>query len=105
MAVEGKLGPLSTPEQWHDRDIQRRMLEQRLVALVLSHKGDTESGQDTSYTSHSLTIAHCDLVYWEGLMKVVDKAIATGEPFVASLISLATVVSCSPSPSARFLRI
>lgn len=98
MAAEGKHDPLSTTEQWYDRENQGRMLQQRLVALVLSHKGDTESGQDTSYTSHSLTIAHCDLVYWDGLVKVVDKAVAAGEPFAASMISLATVVRCSHCP-------
>lgn len=77
---------------WLKRDIQRFVLEQRLVVLVQNHMDDTGASRDTSFSTHALTMAHGDFVYWKGLLDVVDQR--KNESFAPSLIALAQVV-CS----------
>ncbi|KAL6248640.1 hypothetical protein RBB50_004895 [Rhinocladiella similis] len=76
---------------WLKRDIQRFVLEQRLVVLVQNHMDDTGAGRDTSFSTHALTMAHGDFVYWKGLLDVVDQR--KNESFAPSLIALAQVFS------------
>lgn len=89
---EGQGVQIDSVAAWLDHSNQRRVLEQRLTSLIRDHLNDLEQGQDTSYSSHSFTMAHCDLVYWEGLKKVVDQAEAANEPFASALKSLSQVV-------------
>ncbi|KAF7193638.1 Peroxisomal acyl-coenzyme A oxidase 1 [Pseudocercospora fuligena] len=43
----------------------------------------------------SFTMAHCDLVYWQGLSRLVERASSAGETYAAALTSLALVFSLS----------
>lgn len=85
---------LHTAADWLDKDVQRFILEQRLVTLVQNHMDDTKSGKDTSFSTHALTMAHGDFVYWKGLWNVVDQN--TNEDFHTSLTALAQVVRIIP---------
>lgn len=57
---------LTAQSDWLRPEVQRWALEERLVSLVSQHIADTEAGHDTSYSSHALTMAHGDMVYWNG---------------------------------------
>lgn len=94
------LNPLeiSSAADWLDRENQRFVLEQRLVVLVQNHMDDTKAGLDTSFTTHALTMAHGDFVYWRGMWNVVDQ-ISDDEDYRASVIALAQVVCPLPSPA------
>ncbi|KAK3616982.1 hypothetical protein LTR22_026887 [Elasticomyces elasticus] len=58
---------------WLAREVQQWALESRLQHLVRAHIEDTNAGKDTSYTSHALTMAHSDFVYWKGLRELLDQ--------------------------------
>lgn len=81
-------------EDWLHRDLQRFVLEQRLVVLVQNHMDDTNGGKDTSFSTHALTMAHGDFVYWKGFWNVIDRNRNAG--FLPSLIALAQVVGLVP---------
>ncbi|KAK5206367.1 hypothetical protein LTR41_007805 [Exophiala xenobiotica] len=76
-------------EDWLHRDVQSFVLEQRLVALVQNHMDDTSAGKDTSFSTHALTMAHGDFVYWKGFWNVIDQN--TDVEFLPSLVALAQV--------------
>ena len=63
--------------------------------MVRQHMDDTSAGVDTSYTTHVLTMAHSDFVYWKALWEVIDSI--SREPFFEAMKSLAQVVSPSAS--------
>ncbi len=81
-------------EDWLHRDLQRFVLEQRLVVLVQNHMDDTNAGNDTSFSTHALTMAHGDFVYWKGFWDVIDRN--RNAEFLPSLIALAQVVGLVP---------
>lgn len=81
------------PTSWSLRSAQEWALGIRQVSLVQEHMSDTSQGRDTSYTTHSLTMAHSDFTYWRGLWKVVDSI--KNEPFYESMKALAQVFSLS----------
>ncbi|EEP81962.1 predicted protein [Uncinocarpus reesii 1704] len=87
---------VSSESDWFKPENQQWVLEQRLATLVRAHLDATESGKDTSFSVHELTMAHCDYIYWRGFWDVVRKA--AGFPFYTSLDALAQVVS---SPNGR----
>ncbi|KAK5952764.1 hypothetical protein OHC33_006357 [Knufia fluminis] len=84
---------LSTPSSWLHPTTQKWALELRLVNMVRQHISDTSAGIDTSYTSHALTMAHSDYVYWRSLQSVLSQ-IST-EPYYAAMNSLSTVFALS----------
>jgi acyl-CoA oxidase len=86
---------VESPNDWLRPETQKWALEQRLSHLVQLHIEDTESGRDTSYSCHSLTMAHCDFVYWNGLQDVVSQLESTNASFAAPMKSLAQVFSLS----------
>lgn len=57
---------------WYLRQNQRWVLERRLSHLVNEHIKDSKARKDTSFSVHGLTMAHCDLVYWEGFRDVAS---------------------------------
>lgn len=65
---------VTTESDWYNPDNQRWVLEKRLASLVQDHIESTAAGKDTSFSTHALTMAHCDFVYWKGLWDVIDKA-------------------------------
>ena len=73
--------------------MQEWALGARQVNLVREHMDDTSRGRDTSYTTHSLTMAHSDFTYWRSLWKVVDSI--EREDFVRPMRVLAQVFSLS----------
>ncbi|KAI1612554.1 acyl-CoA dehydrogenase/oxidase C-terminal [Exophiala viscosa] len=89
-----------TTADWLLRDRQRFVLEQRLVTLVQNHMDDTEAGKDTSFSTHALTMAHGDFIYWKGFWNVVDHN--GNEDFYPSLNALAQVFSLSILQNAHF---
>ncbi|KAK4938217.1 hypothetical protein LTR10_021290 [Elasticomyces elasticus] len=88
-----KMIEVQTSSDWLERDKQRFVLEQRLVLLVQNHMEDTKSKKDTSFSTHALTMAHGDFVYWKGLWNVIDQN--ENEDFHPSLTALAQVFSLS----------
>jgi acyl-CoA oxidase len=58
---------------WLTIPVQSWALESRLARLVQQHIDDSNQGRDTSYSSHALTMAHSDYVYWKGLWAAVQK--------------------------------
>lgn len=50
---------------------------------------DNDAGKDTSYTSHALTMAHSNYVYWTNLWKVINNINKRKEPFAPHMRSLA----------------
>ncbi|KPI42462.1 Peroxisomal acyl-coenzyme A oxidase 1 [Cyphellophora attinorum] len=84
---------LTNPTSWSLRSVQEWALGIRQVNLVREHIEDTSRGRDTSYTTHSLTMAHSDFTYWRGLWKVID-AIANVS-FAGPMKSLGLVFSLS----------
>lgn len=63
---------IQTETDWYRAEVQRWALENRLVHLVQQHVEDSEQGRDTSYTSHALTMAHSDFVYWRSFHELLD---------------------------------
>ena len=82
---------LTNPASWTVRAAQQWALEQRLVNMVRQHMADTAAGLDTSYTTHALTMAHCDYTYFRGLWAVVDSI--ADQPFAVHMRALAHVFS------------
>ena len=81
---------------WHKPQNQRWILEKRLAFMVQDHLEATSAGKDTSFSSHALTMAHCDLVYWKGLWEIAaDADPQFREPLtgIAQVYSLATLVT------------
>ena len=64
---------LTTPEAWLKSSVQSHAMSTRLAQLVRQHISDTESGIDTSYSSHALTMAHGDFVYFSSLQDLLDR--------------------------------
>lgn len=67
--------------------------------MVKQHRDDTAAGIDTSYSTHALTMAHCDYAYWMSFAgDVVDSV--SHEPYSQAVRSLAQVfalsVLCNP---------
>jgi acyl-CoA oxidase len=83
-----------TVEDWLHRDVQSFVLEQRLVVLVQNHVDDTNADKDTSFSTHALTMAHGDFVYWKGFWNVIDQN--ADVEFLPSLVALAQVVCLVP---------
>ena len=81
---------VAAESDWYRAENQAWVLEKRLAALVQDHVESTRAGKDTSFSSHALTMAHCDLVYWKGLWKAIDKA---DQDFQEPLKALAQVFS------------
>lgn len=86
---------IESPKDWLKPQSQKWALEERLSKLVQLHIEDTEAGRDTSYSCHSLTMAHCDFVYWNGLQDVVNQLESAGASFAPAIKSLAQVFSIS----------
>lgn len=84
---------LTNPTSWTLRSVQEWALGNRQVSLVREHMEDTAKGRDTSYTTHSLTMAHSDFTYWRGLWKVVDSV--SNAAFAETMKALAQVFSLS----------
>lgn len=82
---------ITAPSDWYTRDVQKFILEQRLVILVQQHVEDTREGKDTSHSCHALTMAHGDFVYWRGLWEVVDH-ISSNEGYKDPMVALAQLV-------------
>lgn len=80
---------------WSRLDVQRWAFEERLVNLVQAHIEDTNAGRDTSYTSHALTMAHGDFVYWKGFCELLQRTEKDGASFAPSLQALFLVFSLS----------
>lgn len=89
---------ITSPVQWFSTSVQKWALEHRLAKLVQQHLQDTKAGIDTSYSSHALTMAHSDYIYWKGLWKSVHSVQKSGEKFGIQLKSLAQVVCGSFPP-------
>jgi acyl-CoA oxidase len=87
--------PIRSRNDWFDEKNQTWALEQRLSNLVQQHIEDTEAGKDTSYTCHSLTMAHCDFVYFKQLLDVVQRLEQAGETYTAAMKATARVFAIS----------
>jgi len=86
---------IESPSAWVKPETQKWALEQRLSNLVQAHIEDTEAGKDTSYSSHSLTMAHCDFVYWSRFQDVLSQLVRAKASFLAPMKSIAQVFSLS----------
>lgn len=86
---------IESPNDWLRPETQKWALEQRLSQLVQLHIEDAETGRDTSYSCHSLTMAHCDFVYWNGLQDVVSQLESSNASFAVPTKFLAQVFSLS----------
>lgn len=82
---------IDSPADWLLNSSQQWALESRLARLVQQHL--EEWGRDQSYSSHALTMAHSDYVYWNGLWKAVHSIESANVEFAAHMRSLAQVVS------------
>lgn len=83
--------PVKTAQDWFNEDIQTWALEQRLSNLVQQHIEDTDAGKDTSYTCHSLTMAHCDFVYFRQLLDIVKRLESSKETYAPAMRATAQV--------------
>jgi acyl-CoA oxidase len=92
---QAKPPPIKLSRDWSSKDTQKWALQVRLSNLVRLYIEDTNASRDTSYSSHALTMAHCDLVYWNGLQDVVEGLEQKQESYAKSMRSLATVFSLS----------
>jgi len=86
---------LNTPSTWLSPQTQKWALEHRLANMVNQHISDTKSNIDTSYTSHALTMAHSDYVYWRSLQSALSSTTVTSASYSLSLQSLATIFTLS----------
>lgn len=84
---------LCRPSSWLSPSCQKLALELRLANMVRQHIADTEAGIDTSYTSHALTMAHSDYVYWRSLQSVLSQI--SSQPYFTAMKSLAAVFGLS----------
>lgn len=84
---------IDSPADWLLNSSQQWALESRLARLVQQHIEDDECERDQSYSSHALTMAHSDYVYWKGLWKAVHSIESAKVDFAAHMRSLAQVVS------------
>lgn len=57
--------------------MQQYALSTRLAHLVQQHIADTDAGLDTSFSSHALTMAHGDFVYFSSLQDVTTRLSST----------------------------
>lgn len=85
--------PDLSASSWLSPASQKWALEIRLVNMVRQHITDTDAGVDTSYTSHALTMAHSDYVYWRSLQSVLSRV--SSEPYYPAMHSLASVFALS----------
>jgi acyl-CoA oxidase len=78
-------------------EIQRFALETRLAHLVQQHIADTDNGLDTSFSSHALTMAHGDFVYFSSLQDVVDRLSkeSSRPEYLATVQSMSNVFALS----------
>ena len=93
--AHGRL-PVAAESDWYQPEIQRWVLEKRLASMVQDHHEATSAAKDTSFSSHALTMAHCDLVYWKGLWKIAVEADPQFQEHLtatAQVYSLATLVT------------
>ena len=72
---------IEAEQDWFKPEVQRWALETRLMNLVQQHIEDTDAGKDTSYTSHALTMAHGDFVYWKGYSELLEDLETKNVPF------------------------
>ncbi|KPI38128.1 putative peroxisomal acyl-coenzyme A oxidase 1.2 [Cyphellophora attinorum] len=72
---------------WLSTAVQEWALTARLASLVQQYLDDTTTGKDTSYSSHALTMAHADYVYWAGFWRSV-RALEGAETSFAPHFSL-----------------
>ena len=87
---------VAAESDWHKPENQRWVLEKRLAFMVQDHLEATSADKDTSFSSHALTMAHCDLVYWKGLWEIAmgaDSEFEESLTAVAQVYSLATLVT------------
>jgi len=82
-------------DDWFRSEVQRWALEERLVSLVQQHIDDAEAGRDTSYSTHTLTMAHGDLVYWNGFHELLQDLQTQDVDYKDPLRSLCTVFGLS----------
>ena len=83
----------SSPSSWLSPTCQEWALELRLVNMARRHIADTEAGIDTSYSSHALTMAHSDYVYWRSLQSVLSQI--SSQLYYSAMASLAAVFALS----------
>jgi acyl-CoA oxidase len=81
---------VTAESDWYWPDNQGWVFEKRLATLVQDYIESIRAGKDTSFSSHALTMAHCDFVYWKGLREAIDKA---DQGFQEPLEALAQVFS------------
>ena len=86
---------IDTESDWSQPEVQQWALEQRLTYLVQQHLEDTNAGRDTSYTSHALTMAHSDFVYWRGFHDLLTNLSHSKLSFQESVKALFQVFSLS----------
>jgi acyl-CoA oxidase len=86
---------LDSDRAWLRQDVQRWALETRLSNLVQAHKQDSEEGRDTSYSSHALTMAHSDFVYWRGFCALLTDLDEREPSFLAQVHLLHDVFALS----------
>jgi acyl-CoA oxidase len=87
--------PVNTAKDWFIEENQTWALEQRLSNLVQQHIEDTDAGKDTSYSTHALTMAHCDFVYSRQLLDVVHRLEAAKESYAPAMRATAQVFALS----------
>jgi acyl-CoA oxidase len=87
--------PIKSSKDWLAEINQTWALEQRLSNLVQQHIEDTDAGNDTSYSTHALTMAHCDFVYFRQLLDLVQRLEQDNQPFAAAMRSTAQVFALS----------
>ena len=63
--------------------------------MVRQHISDTAAGLDTSYSSHALTMAHCDFVYFQSLQDLISRTETQGQDFVDVLRKMSNVFALS----------
>ena len=90
-----KTPPVSSPKDWFKDENQIWALEQRLSNLVQQHIEDTDAGKDTSYSTHPLTMAHCDFVYFRQLLDIVQRLEASNESYAPAMRATARVFALS----------
>lgn len=80
---------------WFLAEVQRWAFERRLAHLLVLHIEDIERGRDTSYSSHALTMAHSDFVYWKGFSELLATLTENQARFLEPISSLFKVYSLS----------
>jgi len=80
---------------WFLAEVQRWAFERRLAHLLMLHIEDIGRGRDTSYSSHALTMAHSDFVYWKGFSELLASLTENQASFLEPIASLFKVYSLS----------